>query len=139
MNNGHFMNSKTLPHRGSSLRINTKKHRIKPIFSHSCESSLTPGIFRSDYQPVTALNHLSLCPQLPYIPHHYESTKIQGDHKETVRERTAHADACVCVTSAQVCLAVSVVESRVCVKKLSAVDMSLEVPLQIYETVRPHC
>lgn len=60
LNSCRFVNLKISPNSDSSLSENTKKHHIKPIFSHSGESSLTPSVFRSTYQPITALNHLSL-------------------------------------------------------------------------------
>lgn len=99
---------------------------------------LTAGVVVSNYQNVTALNHLSLSLflQLPNVPHQQRSTIIQGDHKETVREQADTDCVCVCVC-ASVFSAVSATKSRVCVEKLSAADMSLEVVLQIYTTVRP--
>lgn len=111
------------------------------FFLYSGETLLTAGVVVSNYQNVTALNHLSLSLflQLPNVPRQQHSTIIQGDHKETVREQ-ANTD-CVCVyvcVCASAFSAVSATKSRVCVEKLSAVDMSLEVVLQIYTTVRPH-
>lgn len=64
-----FVNLKISPDSDSSLH-KRKQRDIKPIFFffflfHSGETLLTAGVVVSNYQNVTALNHLSLSPSAP--------------------------------------------------------------------------
>lgn len=113
-----------------SFQPSQPSHRLHPVFLVATTNT-------------SPLWFIPRSPRLPNIPHHRQSTKIQRDHKETVWDRMADTDVihvcarvyalclwacvleCVCVCAC-VHLAIRLVESR---EKLSAVDMSLEVPL----------
>lgn len=124
LNSCHLVNSK--------IWVKKKEERKHTILNQFFQTSQPSHRLHPVFSVATTTRHCSessLSPQLPNIPHHHQSTKIQGDHKEAVRKRKADTDVvymCVCVCARAlclrdwVCLAVSVVESRVCGEAVSS-------------------